>query len=206
MGLQQVLLLVLSVILVGVAIAVGIVMFNYHAFNANRQAIFVELEILKTKAVEYWSLPESMGGAGQNPLEASLEGMASYLGFVSPDAKVVHQDYVYVSENGEYHLNSFDLADMQIEVLGYTSFRGKFPHIALDFNVDNKEESIESNSAKLFNNGSTHTNNAGGNGGGNNGDDDDDGNNGSGNGDDDDDDDDDGGGGGNGGGHGGGGG
>jgi hypothetical protein len=43
MGQQQILLIVLSVILVGVAVAIGISMFRDNAINSNRDAIYSDL-------------------------------------------------------------------------------------------------------------------------------------------------------------------
>ncbi len=40
MATQQILLIVLTVIIVGIAIAVGIAMFKAHAINSNRQAVY----------------------------------------------------------------------------------------------------------------------------------------------------------------------
>jgi len=175
MGTQQLLLIALAVVLIGIAIAVGIYMFNYQAYNANRQAIMVEMASLRAKAVEYWSLPPSMGGAGNDMWNADLQGLAAYLGFseVFPSSKIIQIDYIYVSENGEYHLNSFNEADMEIEALGMVSFRGKFPHVVNTVNVDSNEGSFEIKGSKVFNNGRGHTYgvgvaaDAGGNPGGN---------------------------------------
>jgi hypothetical protein len=68
------LLIVLTVILIGVSIAVGIYMFNYQAYTANRQAVIAELDIFRDKAVEYWRLPLTMAGAGHDPSNGTMEG------------------------------------------------------------------------------------------------------------------------------------
>ncbi len=126
MGTQQLLLIALVVVLVGIAVAVGIYMFNVQAFNANRQAILVELATLNAKAVEYWKLPVSMGGAGGDVLNATTEGLAAYLGFTAEPSKMVSIDYMLFSENAEFHLNSLQEADMEIEALGTATLGGKF--------------------------------------------------------------------------------
>ncbi len=41
MGTQQILLIVLSVIIVGIAVAVGITMFNQQAENSNQKCLYV---------------------------------------------------------------------------------------------------------------------------------------------------------------------
>ncbi|NIS38712.1 hypothetical protein GWN26_11755, partial [Candidatus Saccharibacteria bacterium] len=50
MGQQQLLLIVLSVIIVGVAIAVGVNMFQSSAVDANRQAMITDLVNYSAKA------------------------------------------------------------------------------------------------------------------------------------------------------------
>lgn len=62
MGTQQILLIVLSVIIVGIAVAVGISMFNSQAVNANRQAIISDLNNFGAQAMAYFRSPASHGG------------------------------------------------------------------------------------------------------------------------------------------------
>jgi len=110
MGTSKILLIVLSVILIGVAIAAGIYMFNYQACTANRQAVIAELNVFRDKAVEYWHLPISMAGEGQDHTKGTLTGMAGYLGFsmVGSKSEPLTAVYTYNSPNGEYYLTSFD--------------------------------------------------------------------------------------------------
>ena len=64
MGTQQILLIVLSVIIVGVAIAVGISMFNSQAYNSNKTAIASDAQSFGTQVVQYYKTPQSQGGFG----------------------------------------------------------------------------------------------------------------------------------------------
>ncbi len=64
MGQQQILLIVLSVILVGIAIAVGITMFRAQARNSNLDGIISDLNNLGSIAYQYKIRPVSMGGGG----------------------------------------------------------------------------------------------------------------------------------------------
>jgi Tfp pilus assembly protein PilE len=66
MGQQQLLLIVLGVIIVGIAVAVGINMFKSSAIDANRNAIVSDLAHLASKAQQYYKKPDSMGGGGQD--------------------------------------------------------------------------------------------------------------------------------------------
>ncbi|MGO9481251.1 MAG: hypothetical protein ACLP05_05665 [Candidatus Kryptoniota bacterium] len=66
MGQQQLLLIVLGVIIVGIAIAVGISMFKSNAQSANRDAVIADLDNLAAKAQQYFRKPTSMAGGGQS--------------------------------------------------------------------------------------------------------------------------------------------
>jgi Tfp pilus assembly protein PilE len=66
MGQQQLLLIVLGVIIVGVAIAVGVNQFKSSAVDSNRQAIVSDLLNLGAKAQRYYRTPTTLGGGGQD--------------------------------------------------------------------------------------------------------------------------------------------
>ena len=68
MGTQQLLLIVLGVIIVGIAIAVGITIFNNQAFNANQQAVSQELNTYASMVLQWYKTPASQGGKGQGNL------------------------------------------------------------------------------------------------------------------------------------------
>jgi hypothetical protein len=66
MGQQQLLLIILGVIIVGIAIAVGISMFSSSSVQANKDAIVNDLNNLAADAYQYKIRPATMGGgAGQ---------------------------------------------------------------------------------------------------------------------------------------------
>ncbi len=64
MGTQQVLLIVLTVIIVGVAVAGGIGMFNKQLESQNRQALIADMNYLAAQAIAYYRLPKTSGGGG----------------------------------------------------------------------------------------------------------------------------------------------
>ncbi len=66
MGQQQLLLIVLGVIIVGIAIAVGISMFKSNAQSSNRDQIINDLTNLAAKAQQYYRKPVAMAGGGQS--------------------------------------------------------------------------------------------------------------------------------------------
>ncbi len=70
MGQQQILLIVLSVILVGVSISVGLVMFKSHALTANQDALTLDILAIANLAYQYRLRPSLLQG-----------GNGSYIGF-----------------------------------------------------------------------------------------------------------------------------
>jgi hypothetical protein len=66
MGTQQLLLIVLGVVIVGVAIAVGITLFKSNAEATNRDQVISDLENLGSVAQQYYRKPASFGGGEGN--------------------------------------------------------------------------------------------------------------------------------------------
>ena len=64
MGQQQLLLIILGVIIVGIAIAVGISMFSSGSVQANRDGIVNDLNNLAANAYQFKIRPTTMGGGG----------------------------------------------------------------------------------------------------------------------------------------------
>jgi hypothetical protein len=63
-GQQQLLLIVLGVIIVGIAVIVGINLFNASAVSSNRDAVISDLNNLAVSAHEYFRKPSAMAGGG----------------------------------------------------------------------------------------------------------------------------------------------
>ncbi len=78
MGQQQILLIVLGAIIVGIATVVGITMFNENAANANLDAVSNDLLNIASRAQQYFRKPTSMGGGGKSftGLTADAAGIA----------------------------------------------------------------------------------------------------------------------------------
>ena len=64
MGQQQLLLIVLGVIIVGIAIWAGIALFSAHAVAANKDAIITDLEDLEQDVAAYSMRQQILGGGG----------------------------------------------------------------------------------------------------------------------------------------------
>lgn len=109
MGTQQILLIVLSVIIVGVAIVVGIGMFNRQAYNSNAQAIAADARNWATEIVQYWNTPVADGGAGAATDLATAANMtaanlAQRLGIGANAAGAVS------NENGAFYISAVTVA------------------------------------------------------------------------------------------------
>jgi len=66
MGQQQLLLIVLSVIIVGVAITLGITLFTANAVEQKRNEVINECTILASEAQLYYRRPVPLGGGGKS--------------------------------------------------------------------------------------------------------------------------------------------
>ncbi|MBI9071879.1 MAG: hypothetical protein JEY94_09790 [Melioribacteraceae bacterium] len=64
MGQQQLLLIVLGIIIVGVAITVGISVFKANAIENKRNNVINDLIHLASEAQKYHKIPKAMGGGG----------------------------------------------------------------------------------------------------------------------------------------------
>lgn len=64
MGQQQLLLIVLGVIIVGIAVVVGINVFTASSAQANRDAVTADLTNLASLAQTYYRKPAALGGGG----------------------------------------------------------------------------------------------------------------------------------------------
>jgi len=62
MGQQQLLLIVLGVIIVGIAVVVGISVFTASSSSANRDAVIADLTNLASLAQQYYRKPGALGG------------------------------------------------------------------------------------------------------------------------------------------------
>jgi hypothetical protein len=94
MGQQQLLLIILGVIIVGIAIAVGISMFSSGTIQANKDAIINDLNNLAANGYQYRIRPTTMGGGG-----------GAYTGYTIPTK-------LASNENASYAVGSVSAASM----------------------------------------------------------------------------------------------
>ena len=77
MGSQQLLLIIIGIIVVGIAIAVGLTMFNDSSVTQNRAAVASDLQRLAGQAHAYWKTPASMGGGDHKFTGATMAKLTS---------------------------------------------------------------------------------------------------------------------------------
>lgn len=129
MGTQQILLIVLSVIIVGAAIAVGIQMFNNQAYNSNKSAIAAEAQTYATQIVQFYKTPVSQGGLGGKLVIEGDDGRTA------AETKTLIQDYLgwgataYPSDSGEFEVTKVTTDAVEITGIGTAVRNDKNPQV-----------------------------------------------------------------------------
>lgn len=75
MGQQQLLLIVLSAIIVGISIIVGLNMFSSGAVQGNLDAVTQDVMTIASRAQEWWRKPAQMGGGGRQWTGVTLDAI-----------------------------------------------------------------------------------------------------------------------------------
>ncbi len=96
MGQQQLLLIILGVIIVGIAIAVGVAQFGAHTTQANKDGVTSSLVEIGANAYQYKVRPVTMGG-----------GDGSYTAYTIPSKMAT-------DENGTYAVGTVSSNSIQI--------------------------------------------------------------------------------------------
>jgi len=115
LGQQQLLLVVLGIIIVGVAVFVGIGLFKANAIESKRAIMTNELVNLSAMAQQYYLKPTSLGGGSRNftgwSIPAELENTAA--GHYSA---TVFQDSIVILGVGNEVVTNNDSIKVQINV------------------------------------------------------------------------------------------
>lgn len=96
MGQQQLLLILLAILVVGVAIAAALGLFGSEEINANKQAMIHDLLNVASFAKRYYVRPVSMGG-----------GSRSFVGFTIPSR-------LQTTPNGSYSVGAATAGDVTL--------------------------------------------------------------------------------------------
>jgi hypothetical protein len=83
-GQQQLLLIIVGVIITGIAVAVGITIFQSNAAGQNRDMVWNDLNELGARALQYYRKPRAIGGGG-----------SSFVGFILTGKELENDNGVY---------------------------------------------------------------------------------------------------------------
>ena len=106
MGQQQLLLIVLGVIVVGIAVVVGINLFNANAVSSNRDGVVSDLNNLGAMGQQYYKKPTSMGGGGNRftgwtlPAELDTTANGNYVLTVNAQSLTIEGYGTELAPNG----------------------------------------------------------------------------------------------------------
>ena len=110
MGQQQLMLIILSVIVVGIAVTLGITMFSDSSIDANRDALTNDLTNLASRAHQYYRRPSYLGGGGN-----------SFAGLTADAAGIRRLTNTPKNDNGTYSIASAGTGvglNASVELLG----------------------------------------------------------------------------------------
>lgn len=77
MAQQQILLIILGTIIIGVALAIGITLFTDNSAAANRDSVTSDLAALGSRAQMYYRRPRLMGGGGSSFVGLTLSHLTT---------------------------------------------------------------------------------------------------------------------------------
>jgi hypothetical protein len=95
LGQQQILLIVLALIIVGIAVAMGILIFRQNAIESKRDIVMNECTNLADMAMTYSKKPRAFGGGGNAftgwdvPNNLKITESGTYVAAVQPDKVVI---------------------------------------------------------------------------------------------------------------------
>jgi hypothetical protein len=101
MGSQQMLLIIVGVLMVGLSIAIGITLFGDSASASNRDAIASDLQNQASRAQIYHRRPKALGGGG-----------GSFVGFAISNGSMTN-------DNGTYSVSSATSSSVVIQGIGH---------------------------------------------------------------------------------------
>ncbi len=93
MGTQQILMIIISVIIIGVAITIAITMIDTPSQNSLRQRVVSDLQFFAAQILAYKRTPISMGGG--LGIDEDKDKLGLYLGF---------KEFIYTNHNATYTL------------------------------------------------------------------------------------------------------
>lgn len=116
MGQQQLLLITLSVIVVGISIAIGIAMFSSNAIEQKRNEIINECTLIASEAQLYYRKPKALGGGGKSFIgwKIQKEYNSTEAGFFVQTS--IRQEEVIITGTGNELVTDTDSVKIQVKV------------------------------------------------------------------------------------------
>lgn len=115
MGQQQLLLIVLGVIIVGIAVVVGINVFTASSTQANRDAVIADCTNLASLAQQFYRKPTALGGGGNTFTGWTIPAQLDTTGNGTYTATVAAQSVTLVGVGTETGNNG--TSDVQVTML-----------------------------------------------------------------------------------------
>jgi hypothetical protein len=126
MGQQQLLLIILGVIVVGIAIAVGITMFGSSSVQSNKDALINDINNLAANAYQFRIRPSTMGGGSGSYAGYSIPGRMQSNENGSYTATAVAAQITFIGTSGQGYGTVTAICDSTGK-LGTFSYTGQFP-------------------------------------------------------------------------------
>ena len=116
MGTQQILLIVLSVIIVGIAVAVGISMFNTQSDAAELQAVAADLQSFGASVLAWLKTPASMGGGEAEIVAADAAAIVTWIGWSANPLANSNASYTLATVDDKCTITADNTAASKIDI------------------------------------------------------------------------------------------
>ena len=122
MGAQQILLLILSIIIIGTTIIVGITLYKDQAYTANKTALVAEAKNYGNKVIRYYKDLASQNNDNLSVASVDTTMLKKYLGW---------EDNYLNTKAGTFNLTS--VSDSSVIITGYAKAqkKGKNPKVVV---------------------------------------------------------------------------
>lgn len=122
MGAQQILLLILSIIIIGTTIIVGIILYKDQAYTANKTALVAEAKNYGNKVIRYYKDLASQNNDNLSVASVDTTMLKKYLGW---------EDNYLNTKAGTFNLTS--VSDSSVIITGYAKAKknGKSPKVVV---------------------------------------------------------------------------
>jgi len=110
MGLQQFFLIVLSVVITGVMIAGGVLLFTARVKVANRNAIIQDMYNIASLAISFYKTPQNQGGGGN---EWNVDTFKIYCGY-----PLSNNGRFFLTENGRIQVSEISRNRLRVKGWG----------------------------------------------------------------------------------------